>query len=80
MEGEGEAMMIEPDPLRDMQQEEPVTRCPRCGGEVWAGEAMFDWNRGGFVCLDCFHSAVTRLLDRDPRLMAVELGVACREV
>ena len=70
---------VSTDPLRDVQQEEPVTRCPKCGGEVWAGEPMFDWNGEGFVCLDCFKSSVFALLESDPRLAAVEMGVEYKE-
>ena len=67
-------------PLRDVQQEDPVTHCPKCGGEVWPGEPMFYWNNGGFVCLDCFKSFVSALLESDPRLAAVEMGVEYKEV
>lgn len=74
------SVMIYTDPLRDVQQEEPVTRCPKCGGEIWSGEPMFDWNNGGFVCLDYFKSSVSAFLESDPRLAAVEMGVEYKEV
>ena len=70
---------VSTDPLRDVQQEEPVTRCPRCGGEVWAREPMFNWNNEGYVCLNCFKSSVFALLESDPRLAAVEMGVEYKE-
>lgn len=73
-------MKIKTDPLRDAQQEEPVTRCPRCGGEVWTGEPLFNWDNKGFVCLDCFKGSVFALLESDPRLAAVEMGVEYKEV
>ena len=72
-------MKVYTDPLRDAQQEAPVTCCPRCGGEVWAGEPMFNWNNEGYVCLDCFKSSVFALLESDPRLAAVEMGVEYKE-
>lgn len=67
-------------PLRDMQQEDPVVHCPKCGGEIWEGEPTFDWNGNGFICLDCFKSSVSALLENDPRLAAVEMGVEYKEV
>lgn len=70
---------VNADPLRDAQQEEPSTRCPKCGGEVWAGEPMFNWDNEGYVCLDCFKSSVFALLESDPRLAAVEMGVEYKE-
>lgn len=72
--------MIWTDPLRDAQNENPVAHCPKCGGEVWTGEPMFDWNEKGYICLDCFKSAVFALLDSDPRLAAAEMGVDYKEV
>lgn len=72
--------MISLYPLRDPQEEKPADRCPKCGGEVWAGEPMFDWNEKGYICLDCFKSAVFALLDSDPRLAAAEMGVDYKEV
>lgn len=71
---------VNTDPLRDVQREEPVTRCSRCGGEVWAGELMFNWNSKGFVCLDCFKGSIFALLESDPRLAAVEMDVEYKEV
>lgn len=72
--------MIWTDPLRDAQNENPVAHCPKCGGEVWAGEPMFNWDSKGYVCLDCFKSAISALLDSDPRLAAAEMGVDYKEV
>ena len=72
--------MISIYPLRDPQEEKPTDRCPKCGGEVWTGEPMFDWNEKGYICLDCFKSAVFALLDSDPRLAAAEMGVDYKEV
>lgn len=72
--------MISIYPLRDPQEEKPADRCSKCGGEVWAGEPMFDWNEEGYICLDCFKSAVSALLDSDPRLAAAEMGVDYKEV
>ena len=63
-----------------MQDITPRAYCPKCGGEVWAGEPMFDWNEEGYICLDCFKSAVYALLDSDPRLAAAEMGVDYKEV
>lgn len=71
---------VNPDPLRDVQQERPAAYCSKCSGEVWPGEPVFDWNGKGFVCLDCFKSVVSALLDSDPRLVAVEMGVEYKEV
>lgn len=71
---------VNPDPLRDVQQEPAATYCQMCRGEVWPGEPVFDWNGKGFVCLDCFKSVVSALLDSDPRLVAVEMGVEHKEV
>lgn len=62
----------------DIQQELPVCRCPACGGEVYAGETMFDLD--GFVCVDCYRDGVHRLSDQDPVLLAAEMGVQTKEV
>lgn len=72
--------VINTDPLRDAQQEQPVSRCPKCDGEMWVGEPMFDWNGEGYICLECFKSAVSALLDSYPRLAAAEMGVEYKEV
>lgn len=72
--------MISIYPLRDPQDESPAAICPKCGGEVWTGEPMFDWNEKGYICLDCFKSAVFALLDSEPRLAAAEMGVDYKEV
>lgn len=72
--------MVKPYPLRDVQDEAPATRCPKCDGEVWPGEAMFNWNGEGMICLDCFKAAVSALLDSNPCLVAAEIGVEFKEV
>ena len=64
--------------MRDIQQDEPASRCPMCGGEVWAGEVLFEWE-GGFVCVDCFRDAMRRMSDRDPVLLAAEMGLSTKE-
>lgn len=67
-------------PLRYPQDEIPACHCLKCGGEVWHGEPMFDWNGRGFICLDCFRASVSALLDSDPRLAAAEMGVDWKEL
>ena len=64
-------------PLRDTQQEEPVCTCGQCGGEVYRGESLFEW-QGKWVCVDCFQSELNCWLVRSPEQAARELGFACR--
>ncbi len=73
--------MVWTDPLRDMQDEPPAGYCARCGGELWPGELVYNWDdRGVFICPDCFKTAVNKLLELDPKLVALEMGVDYQEV
>lgn len=54
--------------------------CARCKQMIWPGELMFDWNREGFVCPDCFRAYVLEMLQNHTRLLAEELGVPVEEV
>ena len=72
--------MIWTDPLRDMQDEAPAGVCPRCGGEIWPGETAYNRESAGFICSDCFKAAVSKLMEQDPKLVAVEMGVDYQEV
>lgn len=72
--------MMWADPLRDAQDEAPAEYCPRCGGEMWPEEVTYNWEGRGFICPDCFKDAVSDLLEQDPRLVALEMGVDYQEV
>ena len=54
--------------------------CARCKQQIWPGELMFDYNRKGFVCPDCFRVYVLEMLQNHTRLLAEELGVPGKEV
>ena len=60
--------------LSDRQGEIPVCLCGRCKGEVYSGEHIFRWERQR-ICVDCFKSVVTVLLNDAPYEIAGELGV-----
>lgn len=64
----------------DSQQENPVMHCKKCGGEIYSGETVFNWNNEGFICLECFKAAVNKILDLDPQLVSTEMGVEYKEV
>ena len=64
-------------PLRDIQQEEPVCSCEGCGGEIYRGETIFEW-QGKWVCVDCFQSELNGWLLHSPEQAAMELGFVCR--
>lgn len=79
--GPGEARHERPGlrpPLRDVQQDRPVGRCTRCGGEVYAGERVYAW-RGTRVCVDCFRAGVTAWLAEAPHEVAAALDVGSEE-
>lgn len=56
-------------PLRDSQEDRPVCLCPKCGGEVYHGEKLFEWD-GRKVCLDCFKHEVVSWLENFPEQVA----------
>lgn len=58
----------------DVQQRPPVAICRQCQGEIWHNEAVFNWN-GRWMCLDCFKDHVRAMLEDDPTLLALEMGV-----
>lgn len=57
-----------------------AARCARCKQPIWPGELMFDWNREGFVCPECFRAYVMEMLQNQTRLLAEEMGVPVEEV
>ena len=67
------------DPIRDMQQDEPVCYCKRCGGEVYSGETVFTW-QDKEICPDCFKSMVTAWLGETPNEVAAALDIEMEEV
>ena len=58
----------------DAQDRNPVFFCNRCQGEVWHEEPIFKWTEQ-WICLDCFKSAVNKLLEDDPVLLAYEMNL-----
>ena len=60
-------------PLRDSQEDRPLCRCQKCGGEVYAGETLFEWE-GKKVCVDCFRYAMGVWLKDCPEQVADALG------
>lgn len=60
--------------LRDEQEERPVCRCPGCGGEVYAGEWLTEWE-GRFLCPDCFANRLESWLNLAPNEVAAALGL-----
>ena len=60
-------------PLRDVQEDRPVCLCQSCGGEVYAGETLFEWS-GKRVCVDCFKRNVSLWLELSPEQVANALG------
>lgn len=60
-------------PMRDNQEDKPACVCPVCGGEVYAGEKLFEWS-GKKVCVDCFKHKVTLWLELSPEQVANALG------
>ena len=60
-------------PLRDSQEDRPVCRCPKCGGEVDALENLFEWD-GKKLCSDCFKNKVRLWLELSPEQVANALG------
>lgn len=61
-------------PLRDPQDAIPSSTCEKCRGEVYSGETMYLWE-GTWLCPDCFKSAIEKLLEADPRQLALELNL-----
>jgi len=66
--------MINPNPLRDMQNEAPVSWCDKCRQEVYRGDARYQWE-GRWLCPDCFRAAVNKALNECPEQVALELGL-----
>ena len=62
-----------PDILRDAQDETPAAYCHRCGGEVWREEYRVRWD-GRWICPDCFRAEVERMLDEEPKQLALDLN------
>ena len=60
-------------PLRDSQEDRPICLCPGCGGEVYAGEDLFEWE-GKKVCVDCFKEEICLWVERSPRQAAEAMG------
>ena len=60
--------------MDDAQDRPSVSKCQQCKGEMWHGEPLFCWD-GKWVCLECFKDHVKAMLDRDPSLLALEMGV-----
>lgn len=50
-----------------------MCRCPKCGGEVYAGEQLFEWD-GKKLCSDCFKHKVRLWLELFPEQVANALG------
>lgn len=62
--------------LRDFQ-EDPYLICPSCGGEIYGGEQVYQWNSDGCdLCEDCFLDKVHRL---EPKLLADLFGLKHEE-
>lgn len=66
-------------PLRDAQDESPACYCGKCGGEVYLGEKLFEWD-GKMVCVDCFKGEMCSWLDRSPEQVADALNFEYEEV
>ena len=69
----GEEAERMPDMLRDAQDETPAAYCYRCGGEVWQEEYRVRWD-GRWICPDCFRAEVERMLDEEPKQLALDLN------
>ena len=69
----GEEAERMPDMLRDAQDETPAAYCHRCGGEVWREEYRVRWD-GRWICPDCFRAEVERMLDEEPKQLALDLN------
>lgn len=67
------------DPLRDPQTVEPVGVCPKCGGEVWTGETLFEVG-GQMVCKDCFEAWFQAFYNTSPTLFADALGCETTQI
>ena len=55
--------MICPDDFRgcDAQEERPVKFCAGCGGEIYKGETVFQWDGEECdLCEDCFREKIDR--------------------
>ena len=65
-------------PLRDRQGEKAVLYCAACGGEVYRGEPVFDWE-GRRLCVDCFKTRVDAWLESSPVQVAAALGFDCEQ-
>lgn len=53
-----------PDDMRgcDAQEERPVKFCAGCGGEIYKGETVFQWDGEECdLCEDCFWAALHKL-------------------
>lgn len=56
-------------PLRDAQDESPVSTCQRCRGEVYRFETLFKFE-GRWICVDCLREIISDLLEHSPTQMA----------
>lgn len=65
-------------PIRDRQLIPPVTHCPSCGQELYAGEFLLQdvsgLAGGRTLCPGCFHRWVEEQLQLHTTLLAGELG------
>lgn len=67
------------DPLRDPQDMPAALTCPKCGGEMWAGETMFEVD-GRMVCKDCFEAWFQAFYNTSPALFADALGCRAEKI
>lgn len=65
--------LITKSPYRDVQEDLPI-QTAGCGHEIYRDELIFQWE-GRTVCLECFSSAVERLLRDHPAQLACEMGL-----
>ena len=64
-------MKVNPDPLRDAQEEAPAA-FGDCGHDVYHGEFLAEWE-GKMLCPDCWKQAVRKELDEAPWQVAMEM-------
>lgn len=61
-------------PLRDVQQDQPVTHCKKCKGDIWREEATFMWEERE-LCSDCFKDLIETLMRDDLTGLAYMMNV-----
>jgi hypothetical protein len=68
-------------PEKSLEPPEPECEfCPDCGGEVYEGDVLIQWEPGGeYICPDCIYARLHEL-ERDPEALASVIGGKTRRV